>query len=319
VPTAALLGLGLLGLAILTVSADQLVVGSSRLAVTARVRPVVVGVVIIGLGTSTPEFLVSGLAAAGGRGGLALGNLIGSNVVNVTLILGVAALVAPVAVRSTVPAREAPLTLVAVAAFGALALLGLAWLGGTLLAVLLVLALLVLVRLSRTRPSDPLSAEVVDHVDGQPDNESGPRWLPESARTALGLAGTLGGAQLVVSTAGTLASRWGVSDAVIGFTLVALGTSLPELVTAIQAQRRREADLLVGNLLGSNLFNSLAGGAIVGLATGTRPIGVGYPIVAAMVGANLLAWLLLFRGYRVTRLEGTVLIGAYLATLPLLT
>jgi len=89
-------------------------------------------------------------------------------------------------------------------------------------------------------------------------------------------------------------------------------------VTAIQAQRRREADLLVGNLLASNLFNSLAGGAIVGFATGARPVGIGYPVVAAMVGVNVLAWLLLFRGYRVSRVEGGVLLATYLATLPLL-
>jgi cation:H+ antiporter len=113
--------------------------------------------------------------------------------------------------------------------------------------------------------------------------------------------------------------RWGISDAVIGFTLVALGTSLPELVTAIQAQRHGESDLLIGNLLDSNLFNSLIGGAIVGLsAAPSHPSGVGYPALAAMVGVGVLAWLLLFRGHRVNRIEGAVLTAAYLATLPLL-
>lgn len=203
-PTAALLGLGLLGLVVLTVSADQLVVGSGRLAVMARVAPVAVGVVVIGLGTSTPEFLVSGLAAAGGRGGIALGNLIGSNVINVTLILGVAALVAPVAVRSSVPAREAPLTVAAVAVFGVLALAGFAWPGGALLAALLLLAVAILVRVARTRPSDPLPGEVTGHL-ATPMRRAWPREL---ARAVLGLAGTLGGAQLVVSAASTLAGRW---------------------------------------------------------------------------------------------------------------
>ena len=123
----------------------------------------------------------------------------------------------------------------------------------------------------------------------------------------------------MVASAATLAHRWGVSDAIIGYTLVALGTSLPELVTAIQAQRRRDSDLLVGNLLGSNLFNCLIGGAVVGLsAAGTTVPSIAYPALAAMAGVSVLAWLLLFRGRRVTRVEGVILIAAYLATLPLL-
>jgi cation:H+ antiporter len=110
----------------------------------------------------------------------------------------------------------------------------------------------------------------------------------------------------------------GVSQVIIGFTLVAIGTSLPELVTAIQAQRRRETDLLVGNLLGSNLFNSLTGGAIVGLATGRHAVTVAWPLLAAMLFIGLLAWALLFRGRRLTRTEGIILLAAYALTLPLL-
>ena len=123
-----------------------------------RVPPVVVGVVVIGLGTSTPEFLVSGLAAVAGRGGIALGNLVGSNIINVTLILGVAALMAPVAVRSSVPAREAPLAVAAVAVFGVFTVSGLGLVSGLVLAGLLVPAIVVLVRLARIRPVDPLPA-----------------------------------------------------------------------------------------------------------------------------------------------------------------
>src|SRR5215204_1204766 len=107
-------GLSMVGLALLTVAADHLVLGSARLAERFRIAPVVVGVVVIGLGTSAPEFLVSGLAAAGGHGGLAVGNLAGSNLLNLTLILGVAALVGPVRVLSSVPRREAPLSALAV-------------------------------------------------------------------------------------------------------------------------------------------------------------------------------------------------------------
>jgi len=109
----------------------------------------------------------------------------------------------------------------------------------------------------------------------------------------------------------------GVPQTVVGFTLVALGTSLPELVTAVQAQRRRNADLLVGNLLGSNLFNSLTGGAIVGLADHS-PAHIGYSVLAAMVAVILLTWLVLYRRYRVSRIEAALLLVAYLLTLPLI-
>ena len=312
--TGVVIGLAVAGLLLLTVASDQLVLGAGRLAATLRIAPVVVGVVIIGLGTSAPEFLVSGIASARGTPGIAVGNLVGSNIINVTLVLGAAALVAPVIVRSSIPAREAPATVLSTAVFGAFALAGLALIAGIVLAVLGALAIVALVRLARPRPSDPLPGEVVQFLDPAPSR----RWQLESLRALVGLAGTLAGAQLVVVNATTLAQRWGVSDAVIGYTLVALGTSLPELVTAIQAQRRRESDLLVGNLLGSNLFNSLIGGAIVGLFASSTESSVNYPAVAAMVGVNALAWLLLFRGHRVNRIEGGILIAAYLATLPLL-
>ncbi len=223
-------------------------------------------------------------------------------------------MVAPVVVRSSVPAREAPATILATAVFGGLALVGLTLAAGLALAVLGVGAMALLVRLSRTRRGDPMPGEVVEFLEPTRPR----RWALETLRALAGLVGTLAGAQLVVANATILARRWGVSDAVVGFTLVALGTSLPELVTAVQAQRRGESDLLVGNVLGSNLFNSLIGGAIVGLFASSEDAGVGYPAVAAMVGVSLLAWLLLFRGYRVNRVEGGILIAAYLGALPLL-
>ncbi len=308
--------LAVLGLGLLTVAADQLVLGAGRLATRLRVSPVVVGVVIIGLGTSAPEFLVSGIAAAHGQGGLALGSLVGSNIINLSLILGVAAPIAPVVVRLSVLRREAPLASAAVVVFAALVLL--AWLGkvaGAALAVLFAVALFVLLRLARSAPTDPMPAEVVEYLDAPPVAHPG----RETARTLLGLAGTLLGAKVLVSNAAALATEFGVPATVVGFTLVALGTSLPELVTAIQAQRRGEADLLVGNLLGSNLFNSLAGGAIVGLAGPSNAPRIGYPVLAAMVAVSLLAWLLLFRGYRVSRPEGALLLSAYALALPLVT
>lgn len=313
--TLLVVGLGLLGLALLTVGADQAVVGASRLATLLRVAPVIVGVVVIGLGTSAPEFVVSGTAAVRDNAGLALGNLVGSNILNVTLVLGVVAVVSPVMVRSSVPVREAPLMAAAVAVFGAFALVGLKFVAGLLLAVLSVGALALLVRLSRVQDGDPLPDDVAAFVSPQRQR----RWWVEAARTIVGLAATLGGAQLLVTNAVTLAHRWGVSNEVIGFTLVAFGTSLPELMTSVQAQRRGEGDLLVGNLLGSNIFNSLIGGAVVGLAAGSTTIApFGFAVVTAMVVAAVLAWLLLWRGSRITRPEACVLLATYVCVLPLL-
>ena len=303
------------GLVLLTAAADHLVQGASRLAERLEIRPVVIGVVVIGLGTSAPEFLVSGTAAARGDRDIAIGNLVGSNILNLTLVLGLAALVARVVVTSAVIRREVPLAVAAVAAFAVVGRLGLNAASGAVLALLLVLALAFLLRWSGgTPPSDPLADDV------QEATATGPRHrLPvEALRSVLGLAGVLLGAQLLVANSAAIAEDLGVPDFVIGFTLVALGTSLPELVTTIQAQRRGETDLVVGNLFGSNLFNSLGGGAVIGFADGVRPARAGTVEVTVMLAAGLLAWGLLRRGRRLDRYEGIALLVAYAVTLPLL-
>jgi cation:H+ antiporter len=306
--------LGLAGLALLTVGADHLVLGSSRAATRLRLNPVVVGVVVIGLGTSAPEFLVSGVAAAAGTPGIAVGNIVGSNILNLTLVLGVAALVAPVAVHSSVVRREAPLAVAAVALFAAASLLGLTRAVGLLLLLPLAGALVLLVRWARSGPNPALSAEVTEFTDDTPQIRLGVEIL----RALAGLAGVLVGANLIVDNATALATRFGVSELVIGFTIVAIGTSLPELVTTIQAQRRGETDLVVGNLFGSNLFNSLAGGAVIGVTSGSAAAQPEYALLVAMTGVALLAWALLRRGLRLTRIEALILILAYAVTLPLL-
>ncbi|MGI8334327.1 calcium/sodium antiporter [Actinomadura scrupuli] len=302
------------GLPLLTLGADQLVLGSARIARRAGWSAVTVGVVVIGFGTSAPELLVSGTAAAQGHAGLAVGNLVGSNVINLTLVLGLAGLVAPVLVRSSVLRREAPLSVGAVAVFAVLLLRGLDVAAGVVLAVLLAAVTVWMLRVSRERPGDVLATETAEFLDG-----STPHRLPiEVARTVLGLVGTLTGTQLLVVGGSDLATRIGLSQQLIGFTLVAFGTSLPELVTTLQAQRRGEADLLVGNLLGSNLLNSLAGGAVVAFAAPARVDAGGAAVVAVMAGVSGLAWALLARGQRLTRLESLAMAVVYVLALPLL-
>jgi cation:H+ antiporter len=308
------------GLALLTVAADQFVVGATRIAARLRVSTVVIGAVVIGFGTSAPELVVSVLAGLQGSLDLAVGNIVGSNVANLSLVLGIAALISPIAVSSPVLRREAPMSL------GLVVLLALLLQSGTLTlldAALLfagLTAALTVTLWSARRPWTPGAPAAVDTVQeflGTGARLSLPR---ESTRTLLGLLATLGAAQLLVVSATAVARELGLSEAFIGLTVVAIGTSLPELATAIQAARRDETDLLIGNLLGSNLFNSGAVAAAAALA------GAGQPISAAVSGVGtvlmvvvaVLATLFMVSGRRVHRFEALVLLVIYVGTLPLL-
>ena len=312
--TAAALALG--GLVLLAVTSDWFVLGAARLSARLRVPPVIVGAVVVGFGTSAPELLVSGLAVAEGQADLALGNVIGSNVANLTVVLGSAAVVGTVALGSRTIRREAPLSTAAVCVFGVAALVGLGPVAGVVLGAGLVA---VLVRVVRTARSSR-AADDEDLVDEVTDLEAGDGGLFLTlVMAAAGLAGTLIGAQLVVTGAVSIAEQLGVSEGFVGLTLVAIGTSLPELVTSIQALRRGEDELIVGNVLGSNVFNSLAAGMIIAFGAGGVTVEgrlvwsvVLMVVVAVAVGAQLR-----FRS-RLTRWEGAGLLAAYLATMPLL-
>jgi cation:H+ antiporter len=303
------------GLVLLALAADQLVIGSGRLAARLRVAPVVIGVVVIGLGTSTAELLVSTLAALRGQVPLGVGTLVGSNVVNVTLLLGVTGLIGPFPVRASILRREARLSVLAVAVFALLLLTGVGAVQGIILAVFCGAALLLLLRWGRKASEDRLAGEVTDYLEVR----SRYRLPREAARVLLGLAGTLAGADLLLSGGSDIATRAGVPQVVIGFTVLALGTSLPELATCVHAQRRGETELIVGDLLGSNLFNSLAGGAAAGLASWHNAAsGVRGGLLVTMVGVNVIALLLLVRRRRLTRPVASVLLAAYGLALPML-
>lgn len=309
-----------LGLALLTVAADQFVVGATRIAARLRVSTVVIGAVVIGFGTSAPELVVSVLAGLQGSLELAVGNIVGSNVANLTLVLGVAALIAPVVVSSPVLRREAPLSLGLVLLLGLLLQSGtLTRLDGVLLFGGLVIALSITLWSAR-RSSGLAALPTADAV--QEFLEEGSRLsLPrESIRTVLGLLGTLGAAQLLVVSASTVARELGLSEAFIGLTVVAIGTSLPELATAVQAARRQETDLLIGNLLGSNLFNSGAVAAAAAFSGAGQTLGPSITGVGTvlMVGVAALATVFMATGRRVHRLEALVLLALYAGTLPLL-
>jgi cation:H+ antiporter len=302
------------GLTLLTFASDQFVVGAARIATSLRLSAVIVGAVVIGVGTSAPELLVSVLAAAQGSLDIAVGNLIGSNVANLTLVLGVAAVLTPIGVHRGVLRREAPIALGAVVLFAILVRDGLTRIDGAILLVGLAVALWLVLRAARD--GDPaLEAEVADFV-----TEGPPSTRRETVRTALGLIGTLGAAQLLVVSAVAIAREAGLGEGFVGLTVVAIGTSLPELATSVQAARKQETDLIVGNLLGSNLFNSAAVGGSVALA---GPGAVEDPTLTGlalllMVGTATLATLLMVTERTVVRWEGVVLLVGYVAVLPLL-
>ena len=309
------LALVVAGLVLLTKAADQFVLGAARISLALRLSAVVVGAVVVGFGTSAPEMLVSALAAIGGDGEIGLGNIVGSNVANLTLVLGVAALIVPITIHSETLRREAPLMVAAAVLFGLLVQDGVAWWEAGVLIVAMAGVLVVIVRAGGT-PDPDLESEVGEFADtAHPHALRG-----EVVRTIIGLVGTVVGAQLLVTGAVEIADWAGLSGGFVGFTLVAVGTSLPELVTSAAAARAGETDLIIGNLLGSNIFNSLLVGASLALAgTGgiDAPSLLGRGVVMMLV-VSVGAVALMARNRRVGRWEGVVLLGAYAACVALL-
>lgn len=302
----------LLGLSLLAWGAPRFVDSSSAIARHLGVRPLLIGMVIVGCGTSAPELVVSAMAALEGKPGLALGNAIGSNLANLGLILGVAALLLPITLNSPALRRETrvlaaiTMLLAVLIADGSLGRLDAGLLFGSL-----AIALAWSVREGMSR-GDALGREVSERLAD--------RALPlvrSVIGTGLGLAVILASSRLIVWGATELARSFGWSDLVIGLTIVAVGTSLPELSAAISAALKGEDDLALGNVLGSNLFNTTA---VVGLAALLRPMAVDPELLRrdlALVGVLTLALAILShmpRG-RIGRTMGAGLATAYLAYL----
>ncbi len=298
------------GLVMLTVAADRFVVAAARLSRIWGLSPVLIGALVLGMGTSAPELLVGILAAAQDRLDLAIGSVVGSNVANVTLVLGVITLAAPLAGHVRTLRREGLLMLASVLLLATLARRGgLLRPSGLLLLAAMGGAALLLVRWARrdTVAAPLVLAELEKLTAGR---FSGRR---ESIIAVVTLLTTLAGAQLLVTGAGDVAQRLDISEGFIGLTLVAVGTSLPELATGIAAARRREQDLVVGNVLGSNLFNSLT---VAGAAALTGPgalVGDFGPAMAWMVVVSAVAGVLAFTSNKLVRWEGAVLVVAYAA------
>jgi cation:H+ antiporter len=301
----------MLSLVLVAFGGDQFIVAIAWLARALKLRPTVVGVFLGGFGTSIVELIVAALAAARHSSQLAVGSLVGSVAANVCLAFTIAALITPVRVGSATVRREAPLSVASVALFAVLALGGISLAKGVVMAVALLPVLGLLLFSARQHGPDPLEAEVVEFLE-----KPARRPRPEVARAIGSLVVMLGGADLMVNCAVGLAARLGMTQGFAGLTLVGIGTSAPLIASSVQGARRGEHELVVGNVLGGNLFIALAGGALVGLLSNGRPEGTGALALSVMVGAVVVSWLAMARGSVVSRWEALLLLVAYVAFLP---
>jgi cation:H+ antiporter len=302
----------LTGLVLLVWSADRFVDGAAATAHHFSMPPLLVGMLIVGFGTSAPELVVSVLASTQGNPGLALGNAWGSNILNMSLILGVTALIMPIGVRSIILRKELPLLIAVTALSGFLVGDGLLsrWDAALLLAVFAGLVGWSIVE-ARGKGRDTLAVETATelHAGAMPLRHA-MGWL------GLGLLVLVGSSRLLVWGAVEIAQTLGVSDVIIGLTVVAIGTSLPELASCVAAARKGEDDIALGNVLGSSLFNTLA---VVGLAGAISPMDIDpglltrdLPVMAGLtVVLFVMGWG--FRGPgRINRYEGSVLLTIYI-------
>ncbi len=299
------------GFILLVWGADRLVAGSSATARNLGVSPLIIGLTVIAFGTSAPELIVSGVAAWQGKPGLAVGNAIGSNIANIGLILGITALIYPLRVESAILKREYPqLMLIMIMSLIMAIDLQFSRMEGWVLLTGLALLIVWMVRLGlRKEPEDPLAREFASEIPADMPMQTALMWV---------LAGLIVlplSSHFLVQGALTIARLLEVSETVIGLTIVALGTSLPELAASLTSALRREDDLAIGNIIGSNMFNILG---VLGLAAVIQPVAFDATVLRQDIPVMLLFTVLLFfmaYGIRgpgcITRRSGGLLLILY--------
>lgn len=308
------------GLILLIIGGELLVRGAVKLAMKMGVSPLVVGLTIVGFGTSTPELVTSVQAALSQAPGIAYGNIVGSNIANLLLIGGTSALILPVVVSSSSLKRDTTVMLLATIAFCSLAALGpmgrsVGVVFISLLALYLIIAIHQERRASQIKPpvmGTPQNADT--HSNPRPTyNESGQLSGVIALLTAiLGIGIVVFGGKLLVDGSVTLARSLEIEEAVIGLTIVAVGTSMPELVTSVIAAIKRQGDVAFGNIVGSNIYNILGiGGATAMAAPGVVPDQIVKFDNILLLGVTVLFVGLAYTGLRIARREGALLLGAY--------
>ena len=300
------------GIVVLYFGAEWLVRGASRLASSLGVSPIVIGLTVVSLGTSAPELVVCLVAALQGNPGLAIGNVMGSNLANIGLILGLTSLVHPLEVKHRVVWREMPVMLLITFAIYPIAFdRVLSRMDGFML-LLVLLAYLVWVFRSG-HPDEIKSSHGPRDSMATSEEAASLLNLKDIGHVALGSAFLVLGGYCIVKGAVEVASALGISEVIIGLTVVAIGTSLPELATSLVAAMRQEVDIAVGNIIGSNIFNLTA---IFGTTAIVRPIMIPETVLsrelAGVVFMSLLLWPILRSGWRIKRWEGALLLTAYI-------
>jgi cation:H+ antiporter len=298
------------GLVLLFLGGSALVRGAVSVARRAGLSPLVIGLTLVGFGTSMPELLTSVDAALAGSPGIALGNVVGSNIANILLVLGLAALIYPMRVSSVAFRRDGALVMAA-----SLICVGVFFVGevgrviGLLLLGLLAAYIVLMYREESKSGVGTAAHQAADSDKGRarPDK----LWIGIVALIG-GIALTMAGARLMVGSSIALAEIAGLSETVIGLTIVAVGTSLPELVTSVVAAYRREADIALGNVIGSNVFNVLG---ILGVTVIVQPLTVPAELLGldvwVMLAATVVLVIFAVSAWRISRWEGAVLLGAY--------
>lgn len=308
----------IVGAALVLVGADKLTDGSVALARRFSIPEMVIGLTIVAFGTSLPEFIVSLFASIQGAPAMSIGNIVGSNLFNTLMIVGVSAVVCPIVISRATVAKDIPLSLLASIALPALAL-DTVFSGSADGDILSHGDGIVLLCFFAIFMAYTFSMAKSGRIDGVGDTSEGATPQLSGWRTTLyivlGIAGLIGGGELFVDGACGIARSLGVSEAVIGLTLVAGGTSLPELATSVVAARKGKSDIAIGNVVGSNLFNIFW---ILGMCATVSPLavqGIRPADFAVLVASMVLFWLFARTKHRVARWEGAVLVACYAAYL----
>jgi len=300
------------GFILLVWSADRFVLGASSTARNLGVSTLVIGLTIVGFGTSAPEMMVSAIASWNGNSALAIGNAIGSNIANIAMVLGISALATPLVVRSEILRRELPIMIFVMLFTLALIMDADLSRGDGLMLVLGMCMMIYWVTMLglRTRGTDPILGEYDIEIPGKMPMPKAIAWL------VIGMLMLFVSSKILVWGAVTIAQFFGVSDLVIGLTIIAIGTSLPELAASVMSAIKNEHDLAIGNVIGSNMFNLLGVLAMPGLISpGTVPpeiLSRDYPV---MIGVSIALFIMAygFRGHgRINRPEATIMLMAYI-------
>lgn len=301
-----------LGLGLLVLGGELILRGAIGLATKLRVSKAIVGLTVMGFGTSAPELVVSVRAALTGNIDIAVGNAVGSNIANTLLILGVGALICPLICNPRAVRRDGMVMVAAVVLLCILALVGIIerWVGAVMLLTLFAfISWSYFHDLRYHDPASDLHTEIAEETTGVPDHA-----VVILLYVLAGIAGLVYGAAVLVGSAVSIAESAGVPQSIIGLTLVALGTSLPELAATAVAAFRRHTDVAIANVLGSNIFNVLG---VLGVGAAVRPLTFSPDIVAidvwVMLAASIVLVPIMVTGWRICRAEGAVLLALYFA------